>query len=110
MFGIDKNINSKGTDQVEAPKQNCANRTGSRVHVFWRVTDKEESFNNFGDVYLENFARAPSQGSSEGGVVHGPVKLLEGYGAPADQTRGSRIAPSDRIRLPVRISKTVKFV
>ena len=41
MLGIDKNINSKDTAHVQAPKQDCANRTGPRMHVVWRVPYKE---------------------------------------------------------------------
>ena len=45
-------------------------------------------------------------------AVHDPLERLDGYGAPLDPTRGSRLAPSDRMyeRLPVRFSKAVKFV
>ena len=34
MLGIDKNINSKGTVHGQAPKQYCANHTGSRCMLF----------------------------------------------------------------------------
>ena len=43
VLGIDKNISLKGTAHKQAPEQDCANRTGSRVHVFWRFPDQEMS-------------------------------------------------------------------
>ena len=34
VLRIYKNIHSKGTAHVQAPKQDCANHTGSQMHVF----------------------------------------------------------------------------
>ena len=41
VLGIDKNINAKGAAHVQDTKQNCANLTGSQMHVVWRAPDEE---------------------------------------------------------------------
>ena len=118
-------IHSKATAHVQAPKQDCANHTGSRPNqgnvalkirkcFYFSVSAagaSEENFNNFDDVHLENSVHAPAQGSSEGGGGARPLKRLEGYDVPSDQTRSSRLAPfGSDVRFPEKVSKTVRFV
>ena len=78
VLGINKNINSKGTAHVQAPKQDCTNCTGSRMHVsrsvlyremfviFARAAGASEgNFSDSGDAHMEDCVHV-------GGVKEGP--------------------------------------
>ena len=85
MLGIGRNINSKGTAHVQAPKQDFANRTGSLIHVFLArhrpasaAGASEENFSDLVDVHLENSVHVPPQENSRAArILRYPLRSSE---------------------------------
>ena len=91
---------------------------GSRMYVFGAYQTRKclllfherRKFQRFLWSSSWNSVHAPSQGSSEGGVAHDPLKQLEGYGA-LRSNEGLEASPlGSDVRLPLIFSKNVKFV